>query len=118
MDVVVKKRRHGPDTLTRSIHYFSVISWILIGALVVLFSIAKPETSFNFMGQTVNMNQGWDPGIVQDIFYLMLFLLSISILGLIANAARHRRKEDRYNKSLLFFIFLSIFGIIVYFFNR
>ncbi len=110
--VKIKNRRRGPDTLIKVISFTSIITWILIVAIFIIVSIAKPPPG-SYMGQSA-FSKSWDAEMVQYAFYLMFPILIICAIGLLVNSTRHQRKTDTYNKTLMISFFASLVGIIYF----
>jgi len=109
------ERRKGPDLLLKLINVIVFFSWLLIIAILTITAKAGPEsaTFFDRLLQ-VDIRNTWDAGLAQYMFYLMLVLLLLCVLGIAFNAARHRRRSDRYRISLFIMGGASVIGIIVY----
>jgi formate hydrogenlyase subunit 3/multisubunit Na+/H+ antiporter MnhD subunit len=109
------ERRKGPDIWVRAISWSSVAGWSLLFLIICILSKAKPEaeTFFDKMLK-VHLRKTWDIDLAQYAFYLMIFLLFLSVSTFIVNIKRHRRKTDRYSISIILMIVFSIIGIIAY----
>ncbi|MFT9487900.1 MAG: hypothetical protein ACH0QD_11095 [Tepidibacillus sp.] len=65
----------------------------------------------------LDVRQDWDQSLMKIVFYLSFAQLAISIFSLGVNAKRHRRKSDRYSKSLITIIILTILILLFTFKN-
>jgi hypothetical protein len=110
----IKNRRRGPDILIKTINGIAIISWIVIFGIFITFSLAKPSTWRGVGLSGGGMAGSYNPGYLQFSFYLMVMQLLLCAMGLAINANRLRRKTDGLNKSLIFFGFVSLLGIIIY----
>ncbi len=108
-----KNRRRGPDVLVKSINTIAILSWMVIFAIFITFSIAKPRLMGVAPGHSSNVG-GWDSTFLQFSFYLMIVQAMLCAFGLAINANRLKRKTDTLNKSLIVFGCLSLLGIVVY----
>jgi uncharacterized membrane protein len=110
-------RRRGPDKLVKSIKWIVSCAWILIITVIVLASMAKPQTETFFDRLlAVKLHDSWDLDLIRYSFYLTIALFLLCIIGLIVNAARHRRRSDRFNGSLILLSIVSVAGIMLYLF--
>lgn len=113
--VKVQNRRRGPDAVTKWINYTAVISWIIIIVIFLMVSLSKPGAVFNTKTGGMNIGGTWDMKLLKNSLYMVFPLFILSIIGLISNASRHKRKSDRFNKTIIINLFLSL-GCIIYFF--
>jgi hypothetical protein len=107
--------RSEPDLITKSIAKFSVVCWYLtIGALIIT-CLAIPVVR-NFFNVTfgLNLKSGWSKTLYHIDLYLLIAIFLISGLGLTFNSIRHRRRTDRYDATLIYFVVLSALCIIGY----
>lgn len=112
----IKDRRRGPDPLVKGINYMVIVSWLIILIVFMIVAIAKPQTeSFLDRYNNVSLRATWDKTLIEYAFYMMFPLFLACIVGLLINSSRMQRRTDRYKKSLIFFLFLSMGGIIYYF---
>lgn len=113
----IKNRRRGPDFISRSISLVISASWVLLIALFIIISIAKPRSNFISSAITgVASNQSmWDVSIIHLIFPVLLIQLLLCLFGLALSTKRMKRKGDTYSKSLIFFAVVAVLGIIGYF---
>ena len=114
-DGILQKRK-GPDILMRSLTWLAVLGWFLMYVVLMVLNKAKPksESSFDRINGAEVLIPPWNPVLIQYIFYLMIAGLCISIIGMILNIKRHRRKKDKYRMSLIVLGVISLLGIIFY----
>jgi len=110
------EKRKGPDILMNLLTWLAVIGWLMMFVVLIVIDIAKPhmESSFDHVNGAESPLSAWDPVLIQYIFYLMIAGFSISIIGIILNIKRHRRKRDKYRISLIALGVISLLGIIFY----
>lgn len=109
------ERRKGPDLLVRLVHWLGSIAWIIMFFILGITDRAKPQTATFFdRFFKVQVRETWNYSLVQWAFYLMILLSILCLIGLIANACRHRRKSDRYSFSLIMMFILAVVGIMMY----
>jgi peptidoglycan biosynthesis protein MviN/MurJ (putative lipid II flippase) len=107
--------RSEPDKLIKSIGRFSLVSWSLTLIAFVVTCLAMPVVR-KFLTDTFNLElkKGWSTTLYQIDFYLFTAIFIVSGLGLLLNSLRHRRRTDRYNYSLVYFVVLSALCMIGY----
>ena len=111
----IVNRRHGPDVLVKAISIISGISWLIVFVVFILVSYAKPKMETLFDRQyNIQLRQNWDKTMLGYAIFLLGLITVICLAGILINMSRHRRRTDRYNKSLIFFCVGSIIGILVY----
>ncbi len=110
------EKRKRPDILMRLLTWLAVIGWFLMYVVLMLVHKAKPkvESSFDRVDGMESPLSVWNPDLIRYIFYMMIAGLIISIIGIILNVMRHRRKKDKYRISLISLGVISLLGIIFY----
>lgn len=111
-------RRKGPDLWIRSLRYLALVGWTFLIAALVVLDRAKPqvETFFERV-YDIRLQQHWDMELARYLLWLMVLGLALSLLGLIINACRKRRRTDQWRLSLIFLGLISLTGIILYHIN-
>lgn len=108
------ERRKKPDGIIKLVNITSTIGWLLIILCSGITIYAKPEqTNMFYKMFNVPVRNYWNYSLLNLVFILLVFLLILSLAGILLNAMRHRRKTDRMNKSLIFQAIMSFFGIII-----
>ena len=108
-------RRRGPDSMVRAINILSGLTWFLVLMVFILVTFAKPRVETFFDRQyNVTLSGKWDQTILAYAFILLFILVLICFIGIIININRHKRKTDRYNKSLIWFGIISLLGMVYY----
>jgi hypothetical protein len=112
------ERRKGPDTVVRAVWWTAGISWLLFIAALVFVETARPETETFFDRQfNISIREYWDENALLYVFIVLVLNFAVCTIGLIFNMARHRRKTDRFNKSILVLGTLSLAGILWHLFR-
>jgi hypothetical protein len=103
--------------LVKWVKWTGIVSWIVLFSIMLITDMAKPpiETFFDRMFN-VKLRTYWDTGLIRLALVFMVVLFLLSVAGIIANSMRHRRKTDRYNKSVIFSATASFIGILFYIF--
>lgn len=108
----LSERRKGPDLWLRLLTATGLISGLSLVVALLVTAIAKPEVETFFdRYYNVQMRKSWDMELIELIFYLLLFCLFTSLLGLGINAWRWRRKGDYIRASLIFTLGVALFGL-------
>lgn len=114
------ERRVGPNFWVKFVKFFSILDWVLIAAILLIFDSAMPkaETFFDRIFNVKRYNV-WDFKNFRILFSFVILLFIGSGLALLANIKKLRRKDDKINISnLIAFLFsgISIFIYALYFF--
>lgn len=112
-----QNKRRKPDFLVKSLKWFVVISWLLMVTALLIFGAAIPEVEL-FFDRKFNMKliSAWNQKLSLYLFYIMIVWFCISVIGLVINSRRCRRRNDEFHVSLIFLCVISVFGVIVYLF--
>lgn len=108
-------RRIGPDFLVYWIRISSFIVWLLIGLYLVVSDFARPE-KITFFDRILDVSRRseWDENLMMISFIVALVLFFFSLLSLIINTKRLKRKTDRISFSLVLSLIVSILSILFY----
>lgn len=111
-------RRSGPDFWVKLIKTMSILVWAVMLIILLLMEKAKPEVEsfFSHLFQ-IQLRQSWDLHFLTIAFILSIFMLMFTSFTLLVNRKRHRRRTDRYSKSVIIMMIFS-FLIIVFFFYK
>ncbi len=107
-------RRKGPDFCTKMISYTAMMGWTLLLTTLIVFHIARPDKAGDRQFKTGG-NLGWDVNSAKYILYLCIAGVIFSIMGIIINSLRKRRRKDFIHVNLIVLGIVSIAGIIGYF---
>ena len=107
-------RRKGPDMLTYSIFWISLLVWFIFSITFILIVKAKPNKD-NFFSTFWHspVRNNWDLVLVNYAFYSSIVLFFTSILTLLLWRYRNKRKADRINYFLVFCTISSLISTIV-----
>jgi uncharacterized membrane protein len=107
--------RSEPDMVAKSIGRFSVASWYLALTALIVTCLAMPAVR-TFLNETFafELKKSWSTLLYNIDFYLLVAIFLLSGLGVLLNTLRHRRRTDRYNPTLIYFMVLSALCIIGY----
>ena len=111
--------RAEPDFIMKSLGKFAVVCWILTFIAIILACLAMPGIR-NFLSTSFNLNlkPTWSKLLYRIDFYVLTAIFVISGLGLFLNSIRHRRRTDKYDVSLIYFLILSglcMIGYLIFF---
>ncbi len=111
-------RRRGPDFWVKILAWLGGISWFLMFAAMFIIDRAKPEAEkILSRASGAEVSTTWDQTLVGYLFYLVIFGLCVSTVGIMINSRRYRREEDRFRLTLIVLGMLSIFGLAIYLFT-
>ncbi len=113
-----KERRKGPDLLLRLLTWSNAAAATALFAAICITAVAKPEveTFFDrFYRVNIYRRQHWDMLLVDYIAILLALSSLASILGLVINSRRRRRKNDYIRSTLVLCLLLSCAGLGLYF---
>ena len=111
-------RRRGPDVWDKTLRWLGVFGWLVMIVALYVIDMAKPEEENMFTkAANVSVRKTWNMELFHYLFYLMIFGLCISVIGIVINSRRHHRKDDRFKYILMILGVISFFGIIKYLFK-
>ncbi|MCP4134999.1 MAG: hypothetical protein GY754_28755 [bacterium] len=115
MALVRKNKRHNGDLLIKSKNFLALVSSLVLLSVVILLALAKPKggTMFDRFYNTGTGFSMWNASLVEYSFFLMIPLAICSVVGLIINSKRHKRKNDRYSMALVISLIASLLGMII-----
>lgn len=112
------ERRRKPDIVVKLVTITSAIGWMLIVVCLLLAGFAKPEQTNMFYEMfNIPVRGYWNYSVLYIVFVILIFLFVISLLGILFNAMRQRRKTDKINKSLIFHAAMALVGILILLIN-
>lgn len=117
-----KNRRDGTDPLIKITNTIGNLSWVFVSVTVffswvlVFFIYIFTQVVNDPVGIFVNGNRSFTgreaaSKLFGFSFYALLFVFALSSIGLILNSLRHHRQTDKYNKSLIALVILSLLGL-------
>jgi len=111
-------RRKGPDPWVKFLKAASAIVWGVMLLILLIVDRAKPEVE-SFFRRTfrVTLPQNWENSFHDYAFWLSLLAFAFSLFALLINKQRHRRKTDKYSKSLITMLIFSFLVILFYLFK-
>ncbi len=113
-----QERRKGPDLWVKVLGWLGVFGWFLMFMALFIIDRAKPEDENIFTkAAKIEVRTTWNQELTNYLFYLMIFGLCISIIGIVINSRRHHREDDRFRLNLIILGIISIFGIIKFLFS-
>jgi hypothetical protein len=111
----IVERRQKNDWVVRIISVFSIVGWVASATMLVFLDWAKPEKS-NLITRYLRVfvpSSTWNSSLLRIALGIQVVVLVVCVVGFILNMRRHRRKSDRYNRSLIILgiISLTIIGL-------
>ena len=112
-----EERRIKADILSQWIEVSSIVAWVALFVIIVMWQIASPQTE-TLLDRLfkVERSTAWNFNLLNIIFYILVSLFSFSAVSIILNTKRLNRKTDRIRLSFIISIFGSVIGIIIYIF--
>ena len=113
-----QERRKGPDLLVKLLGWLAIVGWFLMFMVLFIIDRAKPEYENMFTkAANIKVRTSWNQELINYLFYLMIFGLCMSIIGLVINSRRHHRAKDRFRYTLIILGIISLLGIIMHLFR-
>ncbi len=107
----MKDKRIGPDTIMKIISGISIVLWIIIAAVIILFAISNPTQPGMAAGRPGLKGAGqWATNLIYGLLVIQIFL---SISGIVFNVTRLKRKTDRIKLTPVISAILGITGILL-----
>jgi hypothetical protein len=109
-----KDRRKGPDKLLKIISITTGTTWFFILIVYILISYGRPKVETTFFNSLFNLpiENSWNESILNILKIILGLLAIICLIGIVINFFRHKRRTDRFSKSLIFFGIGSLIGLI------
>jgi formate-dependent nitrite reductase membrane component NrfD len=109
------EKRLGPDFLVYWIRISSFIVWLVLGVFFFVTDLAKPQqTTFFDRLFDVSRRTIWDQNLMMISFFVAVILFFFSLLSLIINTKRLKRKSDHISISLVISLIVSTLSILLY----
>lgn len=103
------RRHRKKDWVVYAVSVTSAIGWIFVIFAFTFLNKAKPmqENLFTRILK-FKVNSNWNHSILYLSLFWMIFALLFCILGFIFNMRRHRRKTDRFNRTIIILGIISL----------
>ena len=112
MSLRLSNRRKTPDLLLQLLAWFNGAAVISLVAALAIAAIAKPELETFFdRYYDIQLRQAWNHNLVGYIGLFLGLSCVTSIVGLIINSKRLRRKGDHIHATLVLSLIISIAGL-------
>jgi len=111
----ITERRKKPDIICRFLELAVIIVWFVILVLLSLWYFAKPQKE-TFLDRLFDaeIRKNIDFTLLDTSFYLLIFLFAFSLISLIFNTKRLKRKTDRIRISFIISLIGSLAGNVIY----
>ncbi|PKM56185.1 conserved membrane protein of unknown function [Petrocella atlantisensis] len=108
-DKHITDHREGPDFWMKWIKIASILGWIMVGTIIVMFDQARPQI-YSILDMHYNKisTTTWNQDILMGTFILSICTFVFILISLLANAQRLKRKVDRVRISLVVTMFISL----------
>ena len=102
-------RRKRKDWMTKMPIALSLITLAVLFAVWMILEQASPETEWGFLasfgrvtfGMEPVLRSRWDTTLIYIAFIMLIVSLGTTVISVIFNKLRMKRKEDKYKKSVL-----------------
>ncbi|MCL2249449.1 MAG: hypothetical protein FWC13_09270 [Oscillospiraceae bacterium] len=120
-----QNRRKRKDWVTWMSTIMTIIAFISMIVVWAIIEMAAPETEWAFLAgfgrvhfdmQPV-LRQRWDYTLVLFAYFIVLASVGMSLIALVFNLMRKRRKTDKIKKSIIFIGGVSIIALVVFLIN-
>lgn len=109
------EKRIGPDFLIFWIRMSSFGVWLLLCIFIIITGFARPNgTSLFDRLFDVGNRTVWDQNLIMLAFFVAVILFFFSLLSLIVNTQRLKRKTDHISFSLVISLIASTLSILLY----
>jgi hypothetical protein len=108
----MKNRRRGPDFVIKLINWISGISWAILVAIFLFLIISNP-TSKGMSVSRPSLKATSTAWMSNAIYAFLIFLIILSIAGIVFNMTRMKRKTDKMKLTFFFSGILAIIGLII-----
>lgn len=111
-------RRKQKDWVTKAVPIVSVVGWLATFIMLIFLERARPA-DYNFFSKYYGapLPSAWNGSLLRVALALLIGVLCVCVIGFIFNMTRHRRKSDKYSKSILLLGAMALIGIAVFLFQ-
>jgi hypothetical protein len=116
MSLRLSNRRKQPDLILRSLAWANGIAVTSLFLAVCLVAIAKPK-KMNFLDHfygVKRLSPAWDMDMIGYIGGMLLLSFIASIVGIVLNSKRLRRKKDHLHATLVLSLIASTVSLFFY----
>lgn len=105
----LRNRRRKKDWVTWMSSIMTIVAWMTMLAVWITIDAASPEIEWSFLagfgrvhfGMEPVLRDTWDFALVYIAFILLVASIVMSIIALVFNLLRKRRKTDKIKKSII-----------------
>ena len=114
-----ERRSQSSDWVARIATLLSVLSWAVMFIAWYLWDQARPpyRTAITTMARSAVGSGHWNDRLLSFAFRLLVGSMLISIMSLIFNVTRQKRKTDKYSKFTIASIAITFIGVIFFIVN-
>ena len=107
-------RRKGPDWFTRLINTLNVLSWLVFVIALAIFHYARPELNNIILEfHKIPIREHWLVTLKQYLFISLYVSVTFSLVSLVGNQLRNKRRSDVHRYNLIFLIIVLVAFIAV-----
>ena len=92
------ERRKGADWIDVGINVFNILAWVVFVVALIIFNYARPERDYfvhQMFSEPVEVRRHWLEGLKYWLEISLYACTSISLISLVMNRFRLKRKDDR-----------------------
>ncbi|MBN1956813.1 MAG: hypothetical protein JXQ81_09375 [Desulfuromonadales bacterium] len=108
----LNNRRKRPDLLLQLLAWLNAAAVVSLAAALVIAAVAKPELETFFdRYYNLQLRQTWNQDLIGYIGLMLGLSCVTSIIGLIVNSKRLRRKGDHVHATLVLSLIISLVAL-------
>ncbi|MDX3774240.1 hypothetical protein QE250_08955 [Chromatiaceae bacterium AAb-1] len=97
-----RERRKGPDKLSKSLRWLTIVAWLVFIVCMILTHYARPEMDTGLVRYwDLEIRAEWHPQLTRLLIYLLWLCLGLSLLSLGINRLRLRRRTDHLHFNII-----------------
>ncbi|QTH64345.1 hypothetical protein J1N51_02340 [Psychrosphaera ytuae] len=107
-------RRSGPDWVMQTVNTLNVLSWVVFVIALAIFHYARPELNNIILEfHQIPVREHWIYRLKQYLFISLYISVGLSLVSLLVNQVRNKRKTDHRRYNLVFLTIVVVAFLIV-----
>lgn len=109
------ERRKKRDWVSRAVPIISGVGWAAAFFTLMFLEKATPQQADLFTRLfNIPLQSAWNTQMLAISLATLILVFLVCAAGFVFNILRHRRKEDKYNKSIIILGCISLVSIVVF----